>query len=123
MEEILKNMLPHGIGVVAAIIIVRYFLQSQRHESAENRVERASRDKLFVDAMAARDRLFTDTISGIHKENLEARTVTRESTNANTGATNVLSKEVNTLSKEVSANTATTGRVAEKLAELIAVGK
>ena len=101
MEEIaiLKNMLPHGIGVVAVIIVVRYFLANQRTESAENRIERASRDKLFVDSIASRDKLFTDTVATIHAENLEARAVGRDAIKENTAATNRVSEKLEAFAK------------------------
>lgn len=95
--EFLKGILPHGIGVVAVLIVVRYFLTHQKHEGCENRKERESRDKLFVDAIAARDRLFTDTVTVIHKDNMEARAISRDAIRENTVATNRVSDKLEIL--------------------------
>lgn len=110
----ISKLIEHAPHLACVVVVVLAFLshlkgqsiaarQERELQSTENQRERTARDVIFKETLEVRDRIFADTVTAIHKDNMEQRILLREAL-----------KET---SKAMTENTLATGRLSDRMNE------
>lgn len=97
------KLVEHAPHLACVVVVVLAFLSHLKGQSCENRKERESRDGVFKEMLEIRDKIFAETVTSIHKDNMEQRILFREALKEN--------------SKAMSENTIATSRLSDRLME------